>query len=1042
MRSTSPAKRKSIRRDFSKNNTLMQDGHSGYGNIELPPYYSAAHPLFDNIALWGGFGNRWAGGNPADVDNSGWPVNDQWQVIYGCDMIGQSGDWEPALFADHEYGGLMVGRYKTRAQWDKAAIAWHPDFGTSGRIIKDVTLEDGYTHEFVYEISSIIDPMTGLRRRRYVGFVGKNGIGLTDLQLPRLGLTFEDISTHYFASDVLSYYKRYKGLRLMEFALVNNYAYDVSVLPQNVMRFGIPEMVQDFHPNSKYVKGGWGYTTTYVDTATNLKVQDTIGIPFDLQVQFLNELYELPGSMFEEAYVHIPIQATNETMELIFRVFAKHLNPNIKVYFELGNEVWNFSFKASNYALNKAQDYLDTPEWNLSYNGDRDLNNIRQKFLAAKATDMMLIAQRVWREAGKSYVPKGVLAGMYVTPGYAEVQCRMVEFRSRKKASELFKAIAIAPYFGPSPIGFSPSFKGQNQNGKTKEEYLHIFRQAYLDYHDWFYPAEKGGIKYFKGLAATFGVELWVYEAGYDYSTMTTNNGYDTIAITEALLDPEMADIIYDFQRDAYRAGIDKLFWYRVTAGTWYRGGWNSWFQFHIQDGPHTPLTGIHKAYIQSVNSSKPSPEDMLAHNKVSELGGTAKYAIRTSTNLDFWRKNGDDFVLNSTTGVWFPDDPVFRRIPEEATDRGEWNGNYLNANFFRSNSISIDAPARWVMFPVYASHAGLYSMTLWGGGGAFLKGKVHNIIKPHNSKTISTTMVDAPITIDVARVIPKLDKESCMGLRLDVLHSAPYLDTNKTPSYLGTKVGECDPPVGTPTAIGASLTPVLMNLVQGWNNITISGRSIPTSEDLVVETYSSTVFWLKAADGQYYLSDRDFNIIDNTPYADVAMLPADTREQLYPWTVLNMFSYDGNSIGRRISVPYPNFALSGIADFSRFEVDLPVDAPANAVTASGYVRTNSLGEILHAVIVEKGCGYSPSIDMVAGKVFNADGTTTPNAVSFWMDTDRGAPLKKGDGRLEIVYEYDALGRLIFNEDGTKKVKTKRKISPGAGIQRLEFVKV
>lgn len=1046
MRSASAAKRKTIARDLAKPKSLMQSGHSGYGNTGVPAVYTNTHALFDDISLWTGFSNRWSG-DPANIDLNGWPLDDAWQKVFGTDMIGSSGVYEVALFKDCEFGGFMVGRYKSRVQWSKPAIKWHPDFWYGGRIVKDVTLEDGYTHEFTYEIFSIVNKTTGLRFQRHMGFVGANGIGITDLVLPKAGVSFEELENRYFAKETLDYYTRYRGLRLMEFSQVNNYGYNVTVTSKNIRKYGIPSMEADFHPESAGVKGGWGQMLYRTDPVIGL-TQETIGIPVDLQVQFLNELYSTPGSMFEEAYLHIPIQCNNEAMETIFRVYAKHLNPNIKVYFELGNEVWNFSFKASNYAMDMANNLVDHPDWNLAFNGDRDLNNLRQKYLAAKAADMMTIAQRVWREEGKSYIPMGVMAGMYAIPTYFFAQMQMIEYRTRKKAKELFKGIAIAPYFGPSPVGYSPTFKGQTQSGKTKEEYLHIFRQTYLDYHNWFYPEQLGGIKYIKMLAQSYDLDLWVYEAGYDYSTMTANNGYDTFALVDALLDPEMSDIVYDFQVDAYKAGIDKLFWYKIEAGTWYKGTKNAWFQFCIQDGSNTPISGIHRAFIDAYNSPTPGFADMMAHNKVKNTGGVAKYSARTSSNKDYWRHHGDNFVLYSQDTRWFPNDPSYSRLPEEVSDDGAWYGNYVSTDFYRNQTLIPGAPARWVMFPIFVEEAGKYKVTLWGGGGGMLKGKVHNVCMNPNGLITSGTS-DVAMTIDQARTLPMLDEERCGGVSLDIFQWNAK-SGSVLPSYLGEKVAATKPAVGDAKSITASTTPFELTLPKGWSNITVSGKLDETNEVLRVVNYTSTVFWIKVSDTEYYLADRNFVKLSETAYTSVDALPYDIREELYPWVISNeVTSYDGLSIGMRSTfAPYFTEADNhGFADFTPFYAspigpNNPTATTENSSEMFGYIRTNSAGKIIHAVVQDKGSGFPAGVQFIPTIINRADGTPTTNVVKFTTESDKGVPLKKGGGRIEIVYEYDSLGRLIFNEDGTKKIKTKRKMGFNVGIQKLVFERI
>ncbi len=102
------------------------------------------------------------------------------------------------------------------------------------------------------------------------------------------------------------------------------------------------------------------------------------GIPVELMVELANKTGTDP-------WFTIPFGATNEYIEAFGSYVRDNLEPNLKAYFEYGNEVWNLGFSSTYEAIALGQELFGEDTWNAG-----------QQYYAIDAARMSQILQTLW----------------------------------------------------------------------------------------------------------------------------------------------------------------------------------------------------------------------------------------------------------------------------------------------------------------------------------------------------------------------------------------------------------------------------------------------------------------------------------------------------------------------------------------------------------------------------------------------------------------------------------------------------------------------
>ncbi len=153
------------------------------------------------------------------------------------------------------------------------------------------------------------------------------------------------------------------------------------------------------------------------------------GVSFELIAQLSNTLQR-------DAWICMPHSASDDYMAQAAKFFAENLDPNLRVFVEFSNEVWNSSFQQAAYARE-----------NGLAEGLSDDTFQAQLFWQSKRSVEMF---KIWRAVFESYPaaerPKMVriMASQHGNPWVSE---QVLEYQD---AYNFTDALAIAPYFGVS----------------------------------------------------------------------------------------------------------------------------------------------------------------------------------------------------------------------------------------------------------------------------------------------------------------------------------------------------------------------------------------------------------------------------------------------------------------------------------------------------------------------------------------------------------------------------------------------------------------
>ncbi|MBE9125275.1 cellulose-binding protein [Coleofasciculus sp. LEGE 07081] len=156
------------------------------------------------------------------------------------------------------------------------------------------------------------------------------------------------------------------------------------------------------------------------------------GVPVEIMVELANQTGVDP-------WFTMPHQATNEYITNFAQIVQKNLDPNLNVYVEFSNEVWNGQFQQASWAIEQGK-----KEW--SDSGTSDYTKGRDWY-SKRTTEITQIWDSVF-DADKNRVI-GVMAAQAANPWTASRALEYAWSSDQKSHADYgIDAIAIAPYFG------------------------------------------------------------------------------------------------------------------------------------------------------------------------------------------------------------------------------------------------------------------------------------------------------------------------------------------------------------------------------------------------------------------------------------------------------------------------------------------------------------------------------------------------------------------------------------------------------------------
>lgn len=272
------------------------------------------------------------------------------------------------------------------------------------------------------------------------------------------------------------------------------------------------------------------------------------GVAWEDIIRFANDYNK-------DIWINIPVGANNDYVTQCATLLKNGLNPNINVYIEFSNEIWNFSFGQFFTNLDAANAEVAAGS-TLNNDGETNQYVLASRRVVKKSYEISNIFKNVWGASAINSRVRVVVAGQLYYSHGDDLAWFNATYGAPKN---FFWGIANAPYWSTSPLDQNnlSATPGQllDQLDASKDE---LFSQRNMEY-----PA---------GIATYYGLEFMGYEGGPD--TFGPNNIQSKAALN---FDPRMKTISVDFLNKWYKNGGKQFNWFTIGSGGGYDSQYGTW---------------------------------------------------------------------------------------------------------------------------------------------------------------------------------------------------------------------------------------------------------------------------------------------------------------------------------------------------------------------------------------------------------------------------------------------------------------------------------
>lgn len=336
-----------------------------------------------------------------------------------------------------------------------------------------------------------------------LSFRGTAG-GIQNLRVIRPG--YDAANPPTFSSPFLMHLERFKTIRVMEWTQTNS------------------------HPVAKWIG------RTRVESPTYWVES---GVPWEVCIDLANRTHK-------NLWINVPHLAdATYTKELAGLIFER-LDPDLTVYVEHSNEVWNGLFGQFQENLDAAHTRAD--ELDLYYDGITADTIVNARYHAYRTHEIAECFRTVFSDQFDSRV-RVVLAGQQVEPSLLYSGLDYLSRMFGEPRSFLY-AVATAPYFNMGASQFA--------DGLTPNDVILSLRDSVN------HLAERELFEQNVRLARWFNLPMLAYEGGSD-----TAGGASLEAKRTAMFDPRMYDLCVDYMREWYSWGFGEFQWFTGGATSW-----------------------------------------------------------------------------------------------------------------------------------------------------------------------------------------------------------------------------------------------------------------------------------------------------------------------------------------------------------------------------------------------------------------------------------------------------------------------------------------
>lgn len=311
---------------------------------------------------------------------------------------------------------------------------------------------------------------------------------------------------------------------------------------------------------------------------------------------------ELANATRKDLWLTVPLEATDDYVREMARLFRDGLDPGLRLYVEYSNEIWNFAFSQATRNIQLAwadNRFTATDDWGRS-----------AQRAALRTVEIGRIFRAEFGVAAERIRP--VLGGQAVYTYFQETGLKYLQQAVGPPAGELF-GMAIAPYFALEAHIDKP--------GLTLDQMFNYLYTAAPEQARWVTQMNRG-------LADRYGLPLLAYEGG---QAITAYNGVNVAVKRAAQTDPRMGRVVRDYYNSWMHAGGTLMQQYTLA----YRPApWGDWGLLTGMSDPGSPKYDGHMAAFLT-----PGDADRDADVDDADFQILAANYKRPGT---FWRSQGD----------------------------------------------------------------------------------------------------------------------------------------------------------------------------------------------------------------------------------------------------------------------------------------------------------------------------------------------------------------------------------------------------------------
>ena len=395
------------------------------------------------------------------------------------------------------------------------------------------------------------------------------GISVDSIQPNRIVLTVTgtgNVWMHIDSSAAAPGHAR--NFRLVPYAQEQTYEEDLfrPAFLDKVNDFAALRFMDWFHTNNNPIITWDSRTTT-----TSYSQADSGGIAYEYAIELCNRSGKSP-------WINIPAMADSQYIVNMAQLWHDSLDPNLEIFVEYSNEVWNFQFQQTQWIQQGA---WYPSHWPLNTFFDPNKNFAEnQGFMQGRAIN---IFRDAWG-ADSSRV-KRVLGTQAVNPW---ISSNVIEGASRK-----YDYLSPTWYFG-----ISPNEASAFDSATTAQHVIDTCRSTFY--------ANIGNQKAHYAIAdSTGGVGVIYYEGGQHISAYGNNNNPAILAFFDAQVHPDMYNL-YDEVLDSLRDwGAELAMCFTLAGRNSQYGSWG-----HILSVDSTPSMATSPKYMALLDNMPvmPSP--------------------------------------------------------------------------------------------------------------------------------------------------------------------------------------------------------------------------------------------------------------------------------------------------------------------------------------------------------------------------------------------------------------------------------------------------